>query len=263
MLKDHDSSYAEGRLKDSVDFCYNEVIRHNLEGASESEKGRLFPFLTPNAEDTSLKELKVPARLYVISMEEFGVEIAAAVSSLKKDGLQSIFKGNSKMQALSDFDIRFGYSDNEIIQVIKKINATMMSLGHALYKGYIYVKPPTVKFTYVLMRKLCVVVGEDLVKFCRKIIEIMSHNECELIPQIRSNWDLIEVKDGYCFSISKRDFIECPIETRDVGKISPRAYAPYYNCKEEPVPLYFQQSIENSFRTCQLKSIFLTNITKA
>ena len=151
VLKDHNSSYAEGRLKDSVDFCYNEVIRHNLEGASESEKRRLFPFLTPNAEDTSLKELKVPARLYVISMEEFGVEIAAAVSNLKKDGLQSIFKGNSKLQALSDFDIRFGDSDNEIIQVIKKINATMMSLGHALYKGAIYVKPPTAKFTYVLM----------------------------------------------------------------------------------------------------------------
>ena len=85
----------------------------------------------------------------------------------------------------------------------------------------------------------------------------MSHNECELIPQIRSNWDLIEVKDGYCFSISKRDFIECPIETRDVGKISPRAYAPYYNCKEEPVPLYFQQSIENSFPNLSTKINFL------
>ena len=91
------------------------------------------------------------------------------------------------------------------------------------------------------------VVGEDLVKFCRKIIEIMSHHECELIPQIRFNWDLREVKDGHCFSISKRDFIECPIETKDIGKISPRAYAPYSNCKEEPVLLYCQQSIENSF----------------
>ena len=150
-LKDHNSSYAEGRLKDSVDFCYNEAIRHNLEGASESEKRRLFPFLTPNAEDISLKELKVPTRLYVISMEEFGVEMVAAVSNLKKDGFQSIFKDNLKLQALSDFDIRFGDSDNEIIQVRKKINATMMSLGHALYKGDVYMKPPTAKFTYVLM----------------------------------------------------------------------------------------------------------------
>ena len=258
--------YAEGRLKDSVDFRYNEAIRHNLEGASESEKRRLFPFLTPNAEDTSLKDLKVPTRLYVISMEEFGVEMAAAVSNLKKDGLQSIFKDNSKLQTLSGFDIRFGDSDNEIIQVIKKINATMMSLGHALCKGDVYVKPQSAKFTYVLMmnvesyvNKMMVsdVVGEDLVKLCRKIIEIMSHHECELIPQIRFDWDLIELKDGYCFSISKRDFIECPIETRDIGKISPRAYAPYYNCKEEPVHLYFKQSNENSFPNLSTKINFL------
>ena len=125
MLKDHNSSYAEGRLKDSVDFCYSEAIRHNLEGASESEKRRLFPFLTPNAEDTSLKDLKVPTRLYLISMEELGVELAATVSNLKKDSLQSIFKDNSKLQALSGFDIRFGDSNNEIIQVIKKIKQTL------------------------------------------------------------------------------------------------------------------------------------------
>ena len=99
VLKDHNSSYAEGRLKDSVDFCYNEAITHNLEGASESGKQRLFPVLTPNAEDTSLKELKVPTHLYAISMEEFGVEMAGAVSNLKKDGSQSIFKNSSKLQA--------------------------------------------------------------------------------------------------------------------------------------------------------------------
>ena len=54
----------------------------------------------------------------------------------------------------------------------------MMSLGHALYKGDVYVKPPTAKFTYVLMMKVesyvikmmvSVVVEEDLVKFCEKL----------------------------------------------------------------------------------------------
>ena len=184
--------------------------------------------------------------------------MATAVSNFKKDGFQPIVKDNSKLQALSDIDIRFGDPDNEIIQFIEKISATMMSLGHALYKGDVYVKPRSVKFTYVLMtnvesyvNKMMVsdVIGEYLVKFCRKIIEIMSHHECELIPQIRFNWDLIEVRDGYCLSIRKRDFTECPIHTIDIGKIFPRAYASYYNCKEDldPAPSYFQQSIENSF----------------
>ena len=94
----------------------------------------------------------------------------------------------------------------------------------------------------------------------------MSHHECELITQIRFNWDLVEVKNGYCFSISKQDFIKCPIETRDIGKISPRAYAPYYSYKKEPVSLYFQIS-SNQLRIlsliCQLKLVFLTTITNA
>ena len=69
------------------------------------------------------------------AVDEFGIEIAAAVSNLKRGGLQCIFKDNSKQQTLSDFDVRFGDSDNQSIQVIKKTNATMMSLWHALYKG--------------------------------------------------------------------------------------------------------------------------------
>ena len=218
----------------------------------------VLPFLTPHADDTSLKELKVPTRLCVTDMEEYGIEIAAAISNLSRDGLQCTFQDNSKLQPLSelDIDITFGESSNELIQVIKKVEAVMISLGHELYKGDIYVKPPSAKFTFVLMmnvesyiNKLMIsnLIGEDVVKFCRKMIEIMCHPDCELIRQIKFNWDLIEVKDGYCFSIGRRDFIECPIEGKNVGHISPRAYAPYYDCKEEPAPLYFKQSVENSF----------------
>ena len=143
-----------------------------------------------------------------------------------------------------DVDITFGESSNELIQVIKKVEAVMMSLGH----GYIYVKPPSAKFTFVLMmnvesyiNKLMIsdLIGEDVVKFCRKIIEIMCHPDRELIRQIKFNWDLIEVKDGYCFSIGRRDFIKCPIEDKNIGHISPGAYAPYYDCKENQ-PLVFQ-----------------------
>ena len=148
-----------------------------------------------------------------------------------------------------EIDITFGESSNELIQVIKNVEAVMISLGHGLCKGDIYVKPPSAKFTFVLMmnvesyiNKLMIsdLIGENVVKFCRKIIEIMCHPDCELIRQIKFNWDLAEVKDGYCFSIDRRDFIECPIEDKNIGHISPRAYAPYYDCKEEPAPLYFK-----------------------
>ena len=47
VLKDHNSTYALGRLKDSVGFCYDQVISNNSEGADDAEKGGYFPFLTP------------------------------------------------------------------------------------------------------------------------------------------------------------------------------------------------------------------------
>ena len=59
----------------------------------------------------------------------------------------------SKLQAFDDFDgsISFGDSNNELLQVIKKLEAMMVSIGHALYKCDIYVNSPSAKFTYVLM----------------------------------------------------------------------------------------------------------------
>ena len=142
----------------------------------------------------------------------------------------------------------------------------MVSLGHALYKGDIYVKLPSAKFTYVLMmsaesyiNKLMVseITGEEIVKFSKRMIEIISHPQCEVIRQTRFDWDLTEVQDEYCFSVRKRDFIECPIDTKDIGIVSPGAYAPNYNSKEDPVPLYFKESIENFFPNLATRINFL------
>ena len=97
VLKDHNSSYAEGLLKYIVEFCYNQAIRHNLEESSDEEKRKLFPFLLSSADDTSLKNLKVPTRLCVVDMEEYRVETAAAIRNLKRDGLHCVFQDNSKL----------------------------------------------------------------------------------------------------------------------------------------------------------------------
>ena len=96
VLKDHNSSCAQRLLRSSVDFCYNQALRHSVKETSDEEKRRLFPFLT--ADDTSLKYLKGPTRLTVIDMEEYGIEIAATIKNLKRDGLECVFKDNSNLQ---------------------------------------------------------------------------------------------------------------------------------------------------------------------
>ena len=86
----------------------------------------------------------------------------------------------------------------------------MVSLGHALYKSDIYVKPPSAKLTYVLMmnaesyiNKVMVseIIGEEIAKFSKRMIEIISHPQWEVIRQIRFDWDLTEIQDEYCFSV--------------------------------------------------------------
>ena len=47
VLKDHNSTYALGRLKDSVDFCYEQAISNNLEGADDAEKKVISFFNSP------------------------------------------------------------------------------------------------------------------------------------------------------------------------------------------------------------------------
>ena len=119
-------------------------------------------------------------------MEDYVVETAAAIRNLKRDGLNCVFQDNSKLQPFDDFDgsISFGDSNNELLQIIKKLEAMILSLGHALYKGDIYVKPPSASFTYVSMmsaesyiNKLMVseIIGEEIVKFSKRMIEIISH----------------------------------------------------------------------------------------
>ena len=69
------STYGEGLLEYSVEFCYNQAIRHNLEESSNEEKRKLFPFLSSSADDTSLKNLKVPTRSCVIEIKSMASKL--------------------------------------------------------------------------------------------------------------------------------------------------------------------------------------------
>ena len=209
----------------------------------------------------------MPTRLCVTDMEEYGIDIAAAISNLSRDGLQCTFQDNSKLQPLSelDVDIAFGESSNELIQDIKNVEAVMISLGHGLYKGDIYVNPPSAKFTFVLImnvesyiNKLMIsdLIGEDVVEFCRKIIEIMCHPDCELIRQIKFNWDLIEVKDGYCFSIGRSDFIECPLRVKILDTFPSELMHPIMTVRKNQPPCISNNRFKIRFQTCLLGLFF-------
>ena len=61
----------------------------------------------------------------------------------------------------------------------------------------------------------------------RKVIELLSDPHCELFQPLVIDYDLIEVNDGVCWQVKNQSFVESPIEERQVGKLSPRAFCVY------------------------------------
>ena len=69
---------------------------------------------------------------------------------------------------------------------------------------------------------------ESIVKHRSAVGALLCHPSCEIIEQLKFDYDLIEFMspEGTCFKIKKRAFINHPIEEKGIGKISPRIYVP-------------------------------------
>lgn len=92
-----------------------------------------------------------------------------------------------------------------------------------------------------------------LVKHGDRVKEKLKNTHSQLIKQIKVNHDLIEVKNGWCLSLSQRKFIPQPIANEDVGKVTPRGYFEYDHTAS-PDAKYFQQILENSLSPDDIKS---------
>ena len=63
---------------------------------------------------------------------------------------------------------------------------------------------------------------------CHLCTEANVSSECKFTKQLPINHDLIEVKEGWCFSVSQRKFVLNPIGDTNIGKESPRAFIEAY-----------------------------------
>ena len=84
-----------------------------------------------------------------------------------------------------------------------------------------------------------------LLREMKRVIDLLSDPFCELFSPLIINYDLIEVTDGRCWPISRRDFVDGAIEEQQVGKISPRAFWSFDSARD-PDPKYFREVLENS-----------------
>ena len=97
---------------------------------------------------------------------------------------------------------------------------------------------------------------EGIIKHLNTLNRLMSNPSCELFPQLRLDLDLIEVSGGKFFQISKRKFIDCPLEAKEFGKVSPRMFVPF-DAGAPPQPKNFKDAIMNSFPEDEIRANFL------
>ena len=85
---------------------------------------------------------------------------------------------------------------------------------------------------------------EDLIKHGDQV--------SQTIRQLIVNFDLIEVKDAWCFSINLKTSIQYAIEQTEFGKVSPRAFVEYDHFNG-PNPRYFKQILQNSLEKHEIQ----------
>ena len=49
--------------------------------------------------------------------------------------------------------------------------------------------------------------NDDLLRNFQAVERVLSHPACEIVRQLQFDLDLIEASNGFCFSISKREFV--------------------------------------------------------
>ena len=90
---------------------------------------------------------------------------------------------------------------------------------------------------------------EIIIPNFNKLESILADPECELTNQLKINYDLIEVSNSWCFSLSRRAFVQNPI--KEIVVESPRAFLHYAHAKE-PEAKYFQEILQNSLSPTQV-----------
>ena len=147
---------------------------------------------------------------------------------------------------------------DKILVAIKAIEKLMRDLDYSLFRGEMFCKVPEGKYSFtrccsvaefvhasVTNRKIADILSAQVTN----IINILSHPGCQIIRQLKFNYNLIEVKPtGVCFDIAARKFIANPISDNAIDQESPCAFVSYtYREGHVPNPKVFIHGIENSF----------------
>jgi hypothetical protein len=245
VVKDHNNAATKIMVIASNHFC------HSVCHAREIEDENI------NRRNTNAQ---IPCRLVVVQQNSYGGPLSETRAALTSDGLECELEIISRPTQSN----KVITAQSDITATICEIELVMMRCHHALHCGFLYGKPMETKLTYVKMmdvktyvNKLLTndVLREKIIKHISRIVQLLSHPGCKIISQIEFDPDYIEVNGRQFFQISTCLFTECP-PRMPLGEILPCTYIPY-DSMMPPQPLYFKNSIVNSFPELAVRTAFL------
>ena len=244
-LKDHSNHF----LQSKVDISFAEGL-NNLKDQLMEE-----PL------ESAMNGSEHVVRLQVLSSSFSSILRDKAVPALVRAGLKFDVYGIENCSTPSEGENRTKALASPIVVAINDIERAMKKLGYALHRGEVYKKVASSKYTFqhcCKVKQFLSLLGnsehfkETIVKHLNKLDSILGDPESEFPRQLRINYDLIEVSDGFCFSISERKFVENAIRESEVGRETPRAYVEYKHNKA-PEPRYFKEILENSLSNTEVQ----------
>ena len=123
---------------------------------------------------------------------------------------------------------------DKLTVLINDISIAMRRLEYALYRGTVYKKSEGATYTYSYKCDVKAFVNslaanESLkarqVRDMKKVIDILTGPDCEVIRPIVVDYNLIEVNEGKCWSVSERRFLDNAIPAEKMGLVTPRAFS--------------------------------------
>ena len=200
-LKDHNNNF----LQEKVDLSFS----HELKTPHDQ--------LTEEPLEDSLRGSERVVRLKVISNAFCSVRRDKGVAALVWAGLKVDVFGIENSHLPDGNQCITKALVSPIVIAMNDVERAMEKLGYSLYKGEVYKKVQSSKYTLkhcCTIKKFLSVLGtsecfkETIVKHPNKLDSLLSDRESKFGKQLKINYDLIEVLDGWCFSISRGEFVE-------------------------------------------------------
>lgn len=197
-LKDHNSSYIGQIVSFSYEMCFCEATNQldiNLDESKEEMEEHVLRFVVHNTPNPRSLQTAVDSLLRAgLVMDVIGLQTATT-------------KASSFVPMTTDV----------FTQLIHDIEVLMSRFGYAMHHGMVYKKHPKALYTYIFKCDVNSFIGAlegnetfkpRLLKYGDRLKEKLKNPKSQLIEQLEVSYDLLEVKNGWCLSLTNRDFVK-------------------------------------------------------